>query len=159
MQNLDIQNKRQSKTVLDMIKKHWDPDMKILDEFVLMKNNKDKYYVVNREVFDFPLDKIRISKLGLYFGELHNGVFRLSIEGSQLVGKKAKQNIVELDDEQIRDWIKGNDIDLDHVPQAEGFVLIKNNNAFFGCGKISKKENTSIIFNYYPKIRRVYDVS
>ena len=153
MQNLAILNKKETKKILEIIKEQWNCDVKELSNFVLMKNNKDKYYVINKEVFEFPLDNLRISKLGMYFGELHNGEFRLSIEGSQLAGRTAKKNVVELSDAEIGKWIRGEDVELSLDSGVSGFVLIKNNNDFYGCGKYKLAEKK--LLNYYPKIRRI----
>lgn len=153
MQNLTILNKKETKKILEMIKEQWNCDAKNFSDFVFMKNSKDKFYVVNKEVFDFHIDKLRISKLGMYFGELHKGEFRSSIEGSQLIGKTAKRNIAELDDEQISTWIRGEDVELPLDIKAGGFLLIKNNNNYYGCGKYKTAEKK--LLNYYPKIRRV----
>jgi len=148
-----ILNKKEVKKVLALINNQWGCDTSQLSDYVFLKNNKDKYSIVNKELFDFPIDKVRVSKLGLYFGELHKEEFRVSIEGSQLVGRTAKKNVVELNDEQAAEWIRGVDVEIELTDVPNGFLLIKNNNDFYGCGKYKTIEKK--LLNYYPKIRRI----
>ena len=84
-----------------------------------------------------------------YYHFVKDNKIRLSIEGSQLIGPKAKKNIVELNDKEAKEWLKG--IDLDKKTNNNGFVLIKHKNDFIGCGKQMKDK----ILNYVPKIRRL----
>jgi len=92
MQNLKFLNKKEIKNILDLIRKQWDCDAKL--DYVFSMNEKGKIYIVNREISEIDLSKLRISSIGLYFGTLVEGSsLRLSIEGSQLVGPKAKKNV------------------------------------------------------------------
>ncbi len=118
--------------------------------YVFIKTNKNKLYLANKDINSIDLTKIRINSLGVYFGEeLDTGEIRLSIEGSQIIGKKATKNIFELDDEQIKLWFKGTDFEVDDDRNA--FVIIKNNKDFCGCGKIKDKK----LLNYVGKVRRI----
>lgn len=161
MQNLKILNKKESFAIFDEINEQWDSKIDLSSRFVLMQNSKDKYYIANRDVFDFPLEKLRISRIGLYFGELQRDGFRLSIEGAEIVGKSAQKNVIELSDEQVEEWIRGKDVELgkreELTQKYSGFLIIKNNSAFYGCGKykISEDFARASIINFYPKIRRV----
>jgi len=84
---------------------------------------------------------------GLYFGTLEESGIRLSIEGSFLVGKLAKRNVVELDDEMAKRWMSGGDLEL----PVRGYVILKWRNFFLGCGK----GNGKVVKNYVPKERRI----
>ncbi len=84
---------------------------------------------------------------GIYFGKLEKDGLRLSIEGSYLVGRKAKKGVVEISEEQAIRWMKGEDIEGD----VKGYVILKWKNFFLGCGK----GNGKIIRNYVPKDRRI----
>ena len=86
----------------------------------------------------------------MYFCDLENGI-RLSIEGSQIIGPKATKNVVEINDEQVKQWLKGEDLEIEDKNNYSGFVIIKNKNDFLGTGKI--KDNK--ILNYVNKGRRV----
>jgi len=86
----------------------------------------------------------------MYFCELRGNEIRLSIEGSQIVGPKATKNIVEIDNDQVKQWLKGEDLEIKENNYS-GFLIIKHNNYFLGTGKF--KDNK--ILNYVSKSRRV----
>ena len=88
---------------------------------------------------------------GLYFGSLEKNGIRLSIEGSFIVGKLAKKNVIELDNEKARRWMSGEDLEL----PIKGYVILKWKNFFLGCGK----GNGKVIKNYVPKERRIQSES
>ncbi len=118
-------------------------------EHAFFKTQKDKLYIISRDIAKLDLSLYRIIQVGMYFGELKKGLLRLSIEGSQLVGPKAKKNVVELDEEEMRAWLRGED--LDKEIDAEGFVIVKHNKDFFGSGKYKEGK----ILNFVPKSRRL----
>ncbi len=101
-----------------------------------------------RRVYAFKRCQIEVPDYhyGIYFGTLEKNGIRLSIEGSYIVGKLAKRNVIELDDERARRWMKGEDIE----DKAKGYVILKWKNFFLGCGK----GNGKVIRNYVPKERR-----
>ena len=147
MQNLKILNKKEIKNILKLIKKQWDCDIKL--DYTFLKNEKDKLYIVTKEISKIDLDKLRVNNFGIYFATMAENTLRLSIEGSQIIGPNAKKNILELDEEETKQWLKG--IDLEKQTKEKGFVIIKNNNDFIGCGKAVEKK----ILNYVPKARRI----
>ena len=146
MAELNILNKKKIKEILALIKKQWGTDFKT--ELVFLMNTQNKIFLVNREVFNLNLEKLRINSIGLYFGELKNNELRLSIEGSQLIGNNAKQNIVELNEKQAMQWLKGQDIDI--KGNYKGFVIIKHKNDFLGTGKYKHGK----VLNFVSKARR-----
>ena len=95
------------------------------------------------------VENININKLGLYFGKIEHNEIRLSIEGSQIVGEKATKNILEISKEDSREWLRG--FDLETNENLSGFVIIKNNNDFYGTGKIKEGR----ILNFVPKGRKL----
>ncbi len=92
---------------------------------------------------------LHIMHYGVYFGRFEKDGLRLSIEGSQLIGEKAKRNIVEVDYENAVKWMRGENIKVD--TEACGYVILKWKNYYLGCAKI--KNGT--ITNFVPKDRRV----
>ena len=88
----------------------------------------------------------------MYFCELDNHGIRLSIEGSQIVGPEANNNIAEIDEQQTKQWLKGED--LEFKGNFSGFVIIKHNNDFLGSGKYKDGK----ILNYVSKARRISSI-
>lgn len=92
--------------------------------------------------------RLDFERIGLYFGTLEKDGLRLSIEGSFIVGKLAKKNVLELKDDDAIRWLKGEDVEVDEV---DGYWIVKWGRYFLGCGKVSK----GILKNYVPKDRRI----
>jgi NOL1/NOP2/fmu family ribosome biogenesis protein len=113
-----------------------------------LKDTKDKIYIINNKISEIELKNYKIGTIGLYFGTLNNNDLRLSMEGSFLIGKYAKQNILELTNAQLKEWISGKNISTKE--ELSGFVILKHNKDFLGTGKY--KEH--IIINHVPKERR-----
>lgn len=148
MRELKILNKKEIKKILVKIKEQWDVDFEV--DYGVLLSPKNKLYLVGREMSEIDLSKIRVNNLGIYFGEITKyDELRLSIEGSQMIGKDVKKNVLELDKEQARDWFKGNDIDFEG--SSKGFVILKHEGDFIGSGKHTRDK----ILNYVPKARRI----
>ncbi len=147
MQNLKILNKKEVKAILEMVKKQWECDFK--EDYAFLQNKDGKVFIVNKDIAKIDFKKIRINSVGLYFAELRNNEIRLSIEGSQLIGPKAKENVIELNEKEAREWLKGND--LEKETSANGFVIIKHDKDYLGTGKARDNK----ILNFVPKTRRL----
>ena len=147
MSRLKLMDNKRKENLSRLIKKQWEPSFS-LEDYAVYINQKDKIYIITRNVCGLDLSRLRINSVGLYFGKLKNNELRLSIEGSQLVGETAKKNILELDNKQSELWMQGQDVEID--TSFRGYVIIKHNKDFLGCGKISDK-----LHNYVPKERRI----
>jgi len=147
MQKLKILNKKEAKKILSMLEKQW--GFKEKPDYAFLETEKGKIYIANKEIFNLDLSKIKINSVGMYFAEARAGI-RLSIEGSQIVGKKATKNVVELNDKEAKQWLMG--IDIDKKADAEDFVILKHGDDFLGSGKATKEGK---ILNFVPKVRRI----
>lgn len=147
MEKLKILNKKEIKAILALIKKQWGADFK--QDYAFLMNTKNKIFIVNKDISRINLNRLRINNVGMYFGEINKGEIRLSIEGAQLVGPLAKKNVLELDEKEAREYLKGQD--LDKGAKERGFVVIRHGEDFLGTGK----SNGKVIYNYTPKERRI----
>jgi len=111
-------------------------------------NPKNKIFIITKDISKIDLNELRINSLGMYFGVLYENTIRLSIEGSEIVGKTAKKNFLELNDRDADLWMSGQDFEIDS--NLSGFIIIKHNNYFLGCGKMVSGK----LYNYVPKERR-----
>ena len=156
-----ILNRKEIKKVMEIIKSQWSADVRL--DYAFFISGKDRIYIINKEIANFELGSLRINSVGLYFGEYTNGSLRLSIEGSQIIGRYAKKNIIEIDYENARKWMNGQTIEIKNNIGLEGFVILKNKNDFLGCGKAillnNAQEFSYKILNYVPKNRRHSDNS
>lgn len=129
-----------------LIKNSWGAELKL--DYVFLRSDKDKLHIVNREIERIDFSKLRVNSMGLYIGELKNNQLRLTIEGSQLIGPLSTKNVVDISKDQLKEWLKGNEIESE---EGEGFVIVRHENDYFGCGKAKEGK----ILNYVPKTRRL----
>ncbi len=151
MHRIKILNKKEIKAILKIIKRQWDADVRL--DYAFLMNKKNRVYIVNRDVFGVGQERLKIDSIGLYFGTLMGNEFRLSIEGSQMIGPLAGRNVVDIDDREAESWLKGDDISTDKA--LHDYVIIRHGKDFLGSGKIKD----GMIKNHYPKSRRISMVS
>lgn len=122
-------------------------------EYYFYKTEKDRVYIVNREVSDV-LDEIKINSLGLYFATItKDNKLRLTVEGSQIVGPEATKNVIEIDEDKMFQWFKGEDLIMQGT---EGeFVILKFEKDYLGCGKVRDGN----ILSFLPKTRRLVEIN
>ena len=115
--------------------------------YVFLKN-KEKILVVSEEFSKVDLSNLNINVLGMYFANVDNKV-RLTIEGSQIIGPLAKDNVLEINEEQMKDYFNGKDLNVDK--EFKDFVILKYKDKYLGIGKYKEDK----IINFFPKERRV----
>ena len=136
---------RDKKNLFELLKNQFGFSGKL--DYNFFTNDKKRIFLFNKNL-EINFSKIRINSLGLYFANTEKEI-RLTIEGSQIIGPYSKKNILKLNDKDLESWIYGNDIKTKEV--FEGFILIKNNDDFYGTGKYKD----GIILNFLPKERRL----
>lgn len=140
--------RKEAKKIIELIKKQWGADASnLLDEYFFIQSGND-INIISRDIAKQKFEELRINSIGIYFGELKNEI-RLSIEGSQLIGEKAQKNIIELNEQEIKAWMKGEEIET----KQEGYLLVKHKNFFAGCGRAKEGK----LINFVPKERRIHD--
>ncbi len=139
---------KEVKRIVQLLNKQWGFTGAL--DYIWFQNNKRRLYIVNKDFALLDQTKLRISTIGLYFGEITlKGDLRLSIEGSQIIGPDASRQILELNDEQLLHWLHGDDVAVE--ANLHGFYLLMHNDYFLGCG--SCKDGTLV--NFVPKNRRI----
>lgn len=146
--NFKILNKKEIRNFTENLKKQFQiEDLNL--SYIFLTNQEGKIYITSQEIAKIDLAKLRINNIGLYFAKIEDDGIRLSIEGSQLIGKKVNKNTIELDIGESKLWFLGND--LDYNGNEKGYVILKHENDFLGCGKIKNNK----ILNYIDKGRRI----
>ncbi|HLC31358.1 MAG TPA: hypothetical protein VJK51_01700 [Candidatus Nanoarchaeia archaeon] len=102
--------------------------------------SKDEIVELNRHV--------RIELIGQYFIKKESSYLRLSLDATQLLNTQLTKNVLQLTEEQLRDWIRGLDLP---IQAPHGPIILKYHEDAVGCGY--SKGNT--ILNYIPKERRL----
>ena len=150
--NYKILTSREKKRVLQRIKQQWDCKTDKIEDFVFLLTGKMDLYLATREIFDIDIKKLRVNSMGLYFADLRENAPRLSIEGSQLIGPFAKKNIIELEQKEAIDWLKGMDLEGKEGHLSE-YIIMRCGDDFMGCGKYKPEEKR--VLNFIPKSRRL----
>ena len=146
MDNLKFLDSKEKKLFLRKLKDQFDFSVKIEDN--LLRSDKGKIFLISKDVSKVDFKDLRVNSVGMYLGRDDKEI-RLSIEGSQLIGPKAKKNVHPVNEREMENWMAGDEIDCNE--EYEGFVILKYNDDFIGCGKYSNRK----ILNYVPKERRI----
>ena len=163
MRQVNFLNSKEAKEIAKMINDQWDAEFSF-DDFVI-RNLKDKVYIVSRDLEQIDYKTYNIEQFGLYIAHINErNEIRLSIEGSQLIGPKAKKNVIEIG-KLSRLWMAGQDIPF--KTSCTGMVIVKDGEDYLGSGKVmnkevivfdeegnQRKEMQQTILNFVPKTRR-----
>lgn len=125
----------------------------------IVLSTSGKYYLLTRDAAEFPYEALRVESSGLYIAKQEKDGLRVSVEGSQLIGPSCTKNLIELNDEEHHEWIRGREVDLS--TDVTGWVILTHTNSitlkkdFLGGGKMVHKNDRIVIHNYVPKTRYV----
>jgi NOL1/NOP2/fmu family ribosome biogenesis protein len=146
MGSLKFLKSKEIKQIAELLEEQWGYKEKL--EYDFLMDEEGDVFLINRDIEAIEFEKLRVNSTGLYFAEYRNDELRLSIEGSQIAGPKAKKNVLEISKEQLGRYLKGEDIETE--AESRGFVILKNDEDFFGCSRIKNGR----LMNFYPKSRR-----
>jgi NOL1/NOP2/fmu family ribosome biogenesis protein len=153
MQTLTILNSKEIKRIREIITVQFGHFF--TEDYAYLRTDKDKIYMINKDVARIDWDKLIVDKAGMYFGEDKGNEIRLSKEGTQLLALDARKNkvklkdVVELDGEETKRYFLGEDIITDLGVESR-LVLLKYNQDLFGCAKYKEGK----ILNFMPKVHR-----
>ncbi|MBR9678929.1 MAG: hypothetical protein GON13_01560 [Nanoarchaeota archaeon] len=140
-------NNKKKKELETRVEQTWGAKIKVNE---IIEGGKNKLWHVSEDVKKIRTRNLRIETMGTYFARYDKrGELRLSIEGSMKVGPYATKYIVRITEKEMNEWIRG--INLDKKTENKGYVILKYENNYVGCGK-SYSEG---ILNHVPKNRRI----
>lgn len=120
---------------------------------IIIKTGKEKLFLFSGNFDKEQIKKLEriafVEKVGIYFAKFIDEKIKLSIEGTQILKNQIKKNILEINKEQVEQWMKGQELQI--VTGKKGFLIIKYKDDFLGCGKASENK----IGNFIPKNRRL----
>jgi NOL1/NOP2/fmu family ribosome biogenesis protein len=114
----------------------------------------DKIYVMSGDIPQKDLNNLRIVQTGIVAGRIFDkgDKFKPTTNILQIFGKFASKNIVELNEKEKEDFIRGLDIENKLTEGTEnGYVIVKFGKDVLGCGIYV----TGQIKNQIPKSRRL----
>lgn len=174
---LEILSKKKKEEIQEELEKNYQVS---LPSFQLVRQAKDRLRIftgnLSEREINFLASLVRIETVGLYFAFVKNqrmvfdrarnsSEFRHFKEQEFRVGfdscflfKEAKKNVFELNEEQARKWLAGEDLnlDLENIDKnnfTSNFVFLRYKEDVVGCGKFVPSQNK--ILNFVPKERRI----
>jgi NOL1/NOP2/fmu family ribosome biogenesis protein len=146
MENLHALNSKEKKHIFNLLDEQFGCELE--EEYEFFINPRNRLFIISKDFSKIDVKQLRVNSLGLYLGELYQDELRLSVDGSQIVGRTATKNVLEISDEEAERWMKGEDFEV--TSELKGFVIVKNGSVIMGCGKIAGSK----LYNYVPKERR-----
>ncbi len=150
MQKLKILNSRDVKKVKQIVQD--DFGVFLQRDYAFLLNEKNRLFVVNKDLAKLDLNKLRIDRIGLYFAEYKNKQVRLSKEGAQLLVQENKgkvENLVNLEFDEVKTYFQGQDLVKD-LGEESKFVILRYQKDVLGAAKYKEGK----ILNFLPKIHR-----
>ncbi|PIN73635.1 hypothetical protein COV20_05420 [Candidatus Woesearchaeota archaeon CG10_big_fil_rev_8_21_14_0_10_45_16] len=149
MQKLNILNTRDVKKIRDIVIKEFGCFLQ--KEYAFLQSDKNKVFIVNKDVSRIDLDKLRLDRLGLYFAEVKPDHVRLSKEGAALLVQENEdvKNTVILEEKEVKAYFAGVDLPKDLGEENRLVILMFKDNVL-GCAQYKDKK----ILNFLPKIHR-----
>ncbi len=123
-------NSKQKKVILKMLINQFSYEDESLYHLI---KDKDDLYMINSSLEGLDLDKLRIRQIGIRVGKINDDKIILSIQGSQLLGPKCNDNIIDVSVADRRLYLKGEDLESKY---KNGIYLLRCDNTFFGCSKL-----------------------
>ena len=119
--------------------------------YLLISSGKERIYgfsgsLSKEEIFELS-EVANIELIGLYLFNKSGEDLRLSFDSTQLLGNKITKGTLEIDEQNIKYWMKGEDLE---IKAPKGVFIINQGEDFLGFAK----SNGDKIFNYVPKERR-----
>ena len=157
MQHLTPLNSKEIKNLRESLQQQFDYALE--EDYAYLQNEKNRIFLINKDLTKIKLENLYIDKIGLYFAEVYNHQVRLSKEGAQLLAREAGKNkkklskVVSLSEEELKRYFQGVDLnkDLDQELGAESkLILLQYNKDILGCARYKEKK----ILNFMPKIHR-----
>ncbi len=150
MNDLKIFSKKEKAELLKLLENQF--GIKKVDG-IFLQRGAERIFIYQGSLEAHEIKKIEatvpIERVGVYFGKYQNDMIRLSIDGVQIFKDQITKNIFELNEEQMKEWMLGRELNLETGKKA--FLIMKYKDNFLGCGKASELKIT----NYIPKSRRL----
>ena len=119
-----------------------------------LENSKGKIFLINKEIADLDLAKLRTDRFGLYVCERRLNNFRISMQGAQLLAEMAKKsnlklkNVITLTKDETIKYFSGED--LSRFEEGKHQVIVVYNEDVIGAATLKDGQ----LHNFMPKIFR-----
>ena len=153
MQKLTIFNTREVKKIKEILREQFNHAP--TQDYAYLQNEKNKIFLINKDLSKINIKNLRIDKMGFYFAEYKNNSIRLSKEGAQLLLEDAAKNGIKLKNtliltkEEVKNYFTGVDL-IKNLGENPHFLLLLYDNTSIGCAKYKEGK----IINFLPKMNR-----
>ena len=150
MSYLKILNKQENREI----------ELKLREQFgidsipgIIIRRGEERLFLFSGNMSEREIRKLEaiipIERIGFYLAKIIRNEIRLSIEGSQILKEQINKNVLELNQSQAEEWMKGHELPI--KTGKHGFLIMKYGSDFLGTGKASEEK----IGNFIPKNRRL----
>jgi len=150
MQQIKFLSAKERQEIIEKLKNQFGIE-NVNGEFIL--SGTDRIFLYQGSLKQEEITQIQkrtiIERIGIYFAKKINDEIKLSLDGVQISREKIKKNIFEINKKQADDWMSGKELLIE--TGLRGFMILKYENNFLGCGKASEGKIT----NFVPKSRRL----
>jgi len=134
--------------ILDFLKERFGIEEGVFEGFKFVKVGDDVWIMSE----DVPQKLHGINRVGLRFARGTSRNPKITTAVLQLFGKFATKNIIYIDEEQLKDYIMGKDVEVGEIEGVErGQVIVKFKEDVIGSGLYDGR----VIKNQIPKARRI----
>ena len=121
------------KEIFEFFETRFGMDRKEFENLEFFERSKGRIFAMNKGSVGF-LEKANAVSFGLLFCRKH-GAIKPSSNIIQIFGKHAAKNVLELDAEKTKEYIKGSDLDIKDIGNCtDGYVILKYKNYPLGIG-------------------------
>ncbi|RLG01335.1 MAG: hypothetical protein DRN49_01515 [Thaumarchaeota archaeon] len=120
-------------------------------DLVLIKCGRRRIRATTKETLELASKLKGVQQIGLYVMKVSNSDISLSVEGAQLLNGDIKNNIIELDEEQVERWMKAVPIKIETTYRGR-YVIGKFNRLYLGSARVSRN---GLLYPQIPKWRRI----
>ena len=148
---LEILHNKDKKRILEKLKEKYGIGKL---PYLLIKAGKEKIRGfsgnLSKEEIMLLSRRLNVEAIGLYLmkEEGFKGDIRFSFDAPSILN--IKKGIIEINDKQKEEWLKGQDLFIDDKTMG-GSIVLKYKNNFLGAGKAGEGRIT----NFVPKERRI----
>ena len=148
---MEVLNRNRRQEIEDKLQERFGIKIEIPHHIIQQSKEKARIFTGDLNVNDLIRLKslLTIDAIGLYFVSFDMQDMRLGFDASMLYAKKARKNVIELDDEETKSWLRGKDIE--HETKEQGFVIIRHNKDILGVARATG----TMLLNFVPKERRL----
>ena len=152
--SLEILDKEDVERLQGIIEKNYGGEFNLRD-FGVMIGSEERIWLASKDVFLFDSARLPVNSIGLNFGKMKkNEKLRLTIEGSQLVGKTAERNVATVSDADAMRFLRGEDMNpvIKEGCEEHNFVIVKTESrTVIGSAMLAEGR----LKNFLPKSRRI----